>query len=102
MVVNPASMVRKLVSLPHDLVTAIDDFRFKNRIKTESETIRQLLEAGLCAKQFVTSDQLISFCRDKQKYDIAQYLESIVFEINNPSDLPLGHSFPLTVNYKRS
>jgi hypothetical protein len=51
MVINPASMVRKLVSLPHALVAAIEDYRFANRIKTESEAIRQLIELGLNAKQ---------------------------------------------------
>jgi hypothetical protein len=49
MIVNPSSMVRKLVSLPHALVAAIEDYRFKNRIKTESESIRRLLEIGLAS-----------------------------------------------------
>jgi hypothetical protein len=42
-------MVRKLVSLPHALVAAIEDYRFKYRIKTESESIRRLLEIGLAS-----------------------------------------------------
>jgi hypothetical protein len=49
MIVNPSSMVRKLVSLPHALVAAIEDYRFKYRIKTESESIRRLLELGLAS-----------------------------------------------------
>jgi Fe2+ transport system protein FeoA len=49
MVINPALMVRKLVSLPHALVAAIEDYRFTNRIKTESEAIRRLIDLGLTA-----------------------------------------------------
>jgi metal-responsive CopG/Arc/MetJ family transcriptional regulator len=47
MVVNPENMTRKLVSLPHTMVQAIDDFRFQERIRTESEAIRRLIELGL-------------------------------------------------------
>jgi hypothetical protein len=95
MVVNPSLLVRKLVSLPHGLVAAVEDYRFKNRIKTESEAIRRLIETGLAAVETVSASQLISFCRNKQRHDIAQIIESIVFELKNPSDLPLLHSFPL-------
>jgi metal-responsive CopG/Arc/MetJ family transcriptional regulator len=42
-------LVRKLVSLPPDLVAAIDDFRFANRIKSQSEAIRTLLRVALDA-----------------------------------------------------
>jgi metal-responsive CopG/Arc/MetJ family transcriptional regulator len=51
MVVNPETTVRKLVSLPREMVKAIEDFRFANRIKTESEAIRRLIEAGLTAQK---------------------------------------------------
>ncbi len=47
MVVNPETTVRKLVSLPRAMAQAIEDFRFQQRIKTESEAIRRLIEAGL-------------------------------------------------------
>ena len=47
MPVNPAVLIRKLVSLPHAMVRAIDDYRFQHRIKTESGTIRHLIERGL-------------------------------------------------------
>jgi metal-responsive CopG/Arc/MetJ family transcriptional regulator len=47
MVVNSETTVRKLVSLPKSLVKKIEDFRFDERIKTESETIRRLIEIGL-------------------------------------------------------
>ncbi|MBX6745234.1 MAG: hypothetical protein IRY87_24630 [Acetobacteraceae bacterium] len=49
MAVNPETTVRKLVSLSRPLVQAIEDFRFQNRIKTESEAIRRLIELGLQA-----------------------------------------------------
>ncbi len=49
MAVNPETTIRKLVSLPRALVQAIDDYRFGERIKTESEAIRRLIELGLKA-----------------------------------------------------
>ena len=45
---RPKVMVsRKPVSLPPELSEAVDEFRFKNRFKTESDAIRRLLELGL-------------------------------------------------------
>ena len=49
MAVNPDRMTRKLVSLPHELLRAIEDFRFENRVRTEAEAIRRLIELGLKA-----------------------------------------------------
>jgi hypothetical protein len=40
---------RKIVSLPAGLAQAIEDYRFTNRLKTEAEAIRRLIEAGLNA-----------------------------------------------------
>ena len=40
---------RKIVSMPAELAKAIEDFRFDERISTEAEAIRRLLEAGLKA-----------------------------------------------------
>src|SRR5215208_3021543 len=40
---------RKIVSLPAGLARAIEDYRFKNRLKTDAEALRQLIEAGLNA-----------------------------------------------------
>jgi hypothetical protein len=42
--------VRKIFSLPESLSQQIDDFRFTKRLKTESEAIRMLVEAGLAAE----------------------------------------------------
>ncbi len=47
MVVNPDSMVRKIVTLPHSMVEAIATFRHSNRIPAESEAIRRLIDLGL-------------------------------------------------------
>ena len=48
MVGRPKSMVtRKIVSLPAALAQAIEDYRFSNRLKTEAEAIRRLIEVGL-------------------------------------------------------
>jgi hypothetical protein len=47
MPVNTDTTTRKLVSLPKALVAAIQDYRFANRVGTESEAIRRLIELGL-------------------------------------------------------
>jgi hypothetical protein len=45
---KPKTMAtRKLVSFPAPLAKAIEDFRYANRIPSDSEAIRQLVEAGL-------------------------------------------------------
>ena len=49
MAVNPETTVRKLVSIPRDVWDQVEDYRFENRIKTESEAIRRLIELGLRA-----------------------------------------------------
>ena len=38
---------RRMVSLPEELSERVDDYRFEHRIRTESEAIRRLIEAGL-------------------------------------------------------
>lgn len=43
--------VRKMVTLPQDLWEKVTDFRFDNRINTESEAIRRLIELGLQAAE---------------------------------------------------
>jgi metal-responsive CopG/Arc/MetJ family transcriptional regulator len=40
---------RKSVSLPSDLWKKVEDYRFDNRVATESEAIRRLIELGLKA-----------------------------------------------------
>lgn len=47
MSVNPATTTRKLVSLPHATLRAVEDYRFSQRIRTESEAIRRLIDRGL-------------------------------------------------------
>jgi hypothetical protein len=39
-----------MVTMPAELAQAVEDFRFQNRITTEAEAIRRLIEAGLKAK----------------------------------------------------
>lgn len=38
---------KRLVQFDNELLRAIEDFRFANRIKTESEAIRELIRRGL-------------------------------------------------------
>jgi hypothetical protein len=50
MAVDPETTVRKLYSMPRALAKRIDDFRFRQRIKTEAEAVRLLIERGLEAE----------------------------------------------------
>lgn len=45
----PEKIVRKSVSLPQELWQAIDDFRFRQRIRSEAEAFRQVVRLGLQA-----------------------------------------------------
>jgi hypothetical protein len=42
---------RKMVTLSAELAAAVEEYRFANRIKTEAEAIRRLIEQGLAAGQ---------------------------------------------------
>ncbi len=45
---KPKTMeTRRLLSLPPELAAAIDEFRFSNRYRTESEALRTLIRRGL-------------------------------------------------------
>lgn len=42
---------RKIVSLSPQLAQAVEDFRFENRIGSEAEALRRLIELGLEASK---------------------------------------------------
>ena len=44
---EPAYPVKKLVGLTEEQAERISDFRFGNRLNSENEAIRQLIELGL-------------------------------------------------------
>jgi hypothetical protein len=49
---RPATLqgaTRRAISISSDLAKAIEDYRFANRVKTEAEAIRRLIELGLKA-----------------------------------------------------
>jgi metal-responsive CopG/Arc/MetJ family transcriptional regulator len=48
---RPEKTSRKTVTLPDRLWDAIDEYRHAERIRTEVEAIRQLVQAGLEAKK---------------------------------------------------
>jgi len=49
--------IRKQVNLPPDVARKVDDYRFENRISTESEAIRRLIELGLKAVEAEVRDE---------------------------------------------
>jgi hypothetical protein len=44
-------LIRKLMSLDEELLRRIEDYRFRHRIRTDTETFRRLLEIGLRASR---------------------------------------------------
>lgn len=44
-----APKVRKLATFDAEFWQKVDDYRFANRIKTETEVIRRMMEAGYAA-----------------------------------------------------
>lgn len=51
MPVNPDTTVRKLLSMPKTLAAEVSEYRFSQRIGTEAEAIRRLIELGLQASR---------------------------------------------------
>jgi metal-responsive CopG/Arc/MetJ family transcriptional regulator len=49
MAVNPETTVRKVVSLPKAQAKQVEDFWHRERLRSESEAIRRLIEIGLLA-----------------------------------------------------
>jgi hypothetical protein len=43
--------IKKLLPLTEEQAAAISEYRFANRIQSENEAIRQLIEAGLAAAE---------------------------------------------------
>jgi len=43
--------VKKLLAMPQALWDRVDEYRWKNRVPSESEAMRLLLEAGLDAEK---------------------------------------------------
>jgi hypothetical protein len=49
MAINKETTVQKLVAMPRELAERISEFRYDNRLPSEAEAIRRLIEAGLSA-----------------------------------------------------
>lgn len=43
---DPTKKVRKIVTLDLDVWAEIEDWMFQNRVKVDSEALRQFIEAG--------------------------------------------------------
>jgi hypothetical protein len=48
---DPIFPIKKLVSLTDEQARRISDFRFENRLASENEAIRQLIDLGLQASR---------------------------------------------------
>ncbi len=63
---------------------AIDDFRFKHRISTRAEAIRQLIHTGLAARPILAEVQsmLLHLTRNNPDADLDRYIETIHKALN--------------------
>jgi hypothetical protein len=53
----PDPTVKKLIAMPRELMEAIGEFRFQERIKSEAEAIRTLIQRGLASANKVLALQ---------------------------------------------
>lgn len=53
----PTLTEKKLIAMSESMVAAIREYRFQNRIDTESEAIRQLIQTGLAARPILLDIQ---------------------------------------------
>jgi len=60
-------MKRRVYQLPEDMIQAIEDFRFKERFRTESEAVRYLLAKGL--------DTCVNLPQPEEKSEEIQHVE---------------------------
>jgi Arc/MetJ-type ribon-helix-helix transcriptional regulator len=60
-------MKRRVYQLPEDMIQAIEDFRFKERFRTESEAVRYLLVKGL--------DTCVNLPQPEEKSEEVQHVE---------------------------
>lgn len=56
MPINPEKTVQKLVAMPREMAEKIADYRFENRLKSEAEAIRRLIQLGLNATRPAKND----------------------------------------------
>lgn len=47
MAINKQTTVQKLVAMPRSLVEKISEYRYDNRLPSEAEAIRRLIQRGL-------------------------------------------------------
>lgn len=85
---------RVITPMPKSLVNDIDDFRFKNRIASRAEAIRQLCEIGFEMSKFV--DQIIDSGTDEKAIaEIKEKLVTALFTQRVIASLPRGRLIPL-------
>ena len=79
---------KKLINLSPEMVEDVKEFRFKNRIETESEAIRQLIHTGLAARPILVEVQkmLLHLTRNNPDPELDRYIEAIHAALNSKSD----------------
>ena len=83
MAVNSETTARKLVSMPHETVRAIQNFRFANRMASESQAIRRLINIGLHSEPMLR-DLLAMMERLPQDPDLDRHMASIRAMLGRP------------------
>lgn len=80
----PTLTEKKLIAMSESMVAAIREYRFQNRIDTESEAIRQLIHTGLAARPILVDVQsmLLHLTRNNPDPDLDRYIEAIHKALN--------------------
>lgn len=47
MAINKETTVQKLIAMPRELAEKVSEYRYDNRLPSEAEAIRQLIQKGL-------------------------------------------------------
>ncbi|MDR5008305.1 hypothetical protein RGK87_04695 [Agrobacterium fabacearum] len=80
---------KKLIAMSPDMVSAINDWRFKNRVNTESEAVRRLLAFALNAQTELAP--YVTIAHNGLEYDQRKLIEKIIGLLRDTH--PVGHYF---------
>jgi len=80
---------KKLIAMSPEMVSAINDWRFKNRVNTESEAVRRLIAFALNAQEELARYETIA--HNGLDYDQRDLLARIVKLLQGTH--PVGHYF---------
>jgi len=57
MAINKETTVQKLIAMPRELAEKVSEYRFDNRLPSEAEAIRRLIQRGLASHDSAPTDE---------------------------------------------